>query len=430
MSSYASGLESVVTIRPGDKEEEEEEEEEKDKKSEKNNNVGESKKLLSSNSKLKRSKSVEMKERVANQHAKQATMMTFAPPDLLKKMWHEFSLETTHVMYNEPLKLNSIVVAGDFSGLADEEALDSEVCTVDNLRIDLPELNFSLDAEQFFTTVDVIRNVLLAPPPPKRNYEVEIRSGGADGIGAEVHESLRESDRFLMRSTSRESDFSRSASGSSSALPRSNSFGVGNDANISGIKRRAENRRFGNPNSTVHGGIGDSVGSGSSPRPSSASTSGGGANRSPATFPPDTADPDGRVNTDVDADTDKNRRSSITEAVREMLNKTKLSNKRGRIEMKDFLNDILGELEEKWAEALQLQSVSWGVGRGSWKIKHINKLDDVEVSGQSDRCNPRNDARGLPPSRIFLVLTLLCASLSPFSSRCGAGGLHRIERHD
>ena len=72
--------------------------EEKDKKSEKNNNVGESKKLLSSNSKLKRSKSVEMKERVANQHAKQATMMTFAPPDLLKKMWHEFSLETTHIL--------------------------------------------------------------------------------------------------------------------------------------------------------------------------------------------------------------------------------------------------------------------------------------------------------------------------------------------
>jgi len=47
--------------------------------------------------------------------------------------------------------------------------------------------------------------------------------------------------------------------------------------------------------------------------------------------------------------------------------------------MKDFLNDILGELEEKWAEALQLQSITWGGGRGSWKIMHVNKLDDVEV---------------------------------------------------
>jgi len=62
-----------------------------------------------------------------------------------------------------------------------------------------------------------------------------------------------------------------------------------------------------------------------------------------------------------------------------MLKKTKLNSKRGRLEMKDFLGDILGELEEKWAEALQLQSIAWEVGRGTWRISHFNKLDDVEV---------------------------------------------------
>jgi len=165
--------------------------------------------------------------------------MTFAPPSLLKKMWHEFSLTETHIIYNEPLKLNNLVIAGDFSGPA-HEALVSNVQTVDSMRVDLPELNFALDAEQFFTTVDVIRNVLLAPPPPKRNYEVETKSAAA--FVREGRESLiRESSRSVSLSASLSVDTMNDDVGGS--RPSSTT-------NVSGLKRRAERRRESNPNST------------------------------------------------------------------------------------------------------------------------------------------------------------------------------------
>jgi len=299
--------------------------------------------------KIQRSKSVEMKEQLTTRH--KMSMMTFATPDLLKKMWHEFSLTVQHIMYNEPLKLNNMVVAGEFSALIEEAAI-SDVCTVDSMRVDLPELNFSLDAEQFFTTVDVIRNVLLAPPRQKRNYEVEIKAGAFVGAGRGSSADVE-----VLRDSVRDGFLARNDSDSCGGSPRERARG---DSNISGIKRRAESRRQSNPNSSIHS---------ESPRPSSAGT----VNTSSVPAPFFGEDENlGKANGNVE-------KSSIADSVKEMLKKTKLNTKRGRTEMKEFLNEILGELEEKWAEALQLQSIAWGVGRGSWKIKHINKLDDVEV---------------------------------------------------
>ena len=33
----------------------------------------------------------------------------------------------------------------------------SDICTIDSIFLDVPELSFNLDTEQFFTTLDVVR---------------------------------------------------------------------------------------------------------------------------------------------------------------------------------------------------------------------------------------------------------------------------------
>ena len=100
----------------------------------------------------------------ADRHA----TMTFETPDLLKKMWNEFTIRSRHLNYNKPLKQ----LVGEGGAAGEEDIVVSETATVNSMNVEVPELSFNLDTEQFFTTLDVIRHVLLAPPPPKREYEV------------------------------------------------------------------------------------------------------------------------------------------------------------------------------------------------------------------------------------------------------------------
>lgn len=97
----------------------------------------------------------------ADRHAN----MTFETPDLLKKMWNEFTINSRHVNYNKPLNQLMRDKAVD-----NGEIVVSDTATIDSMNIEVPELSFDLDTEQFFTTLDVVRHVLLAPPPPKREY--------------------------------------------------------------------------------------------------------------------------------------------------------------------------------------------------------------------------------------------------------------------
>jgi len=239
-------------------------------------------------------------------------------------MWYEFSLTVQHVMYNEPLKLNSVVV-GDAN-----EIVVSHVPTVDSMHVDLPELNFILDAEQFFTTVDVIRNVLLAPPPPKRNYELEMKGagggvGGGSGYGGEQIRassvtSLRDIDELALGGIPLPLPILRNESNASAATTTSGSgsTATARERRESGLKRRAESRRASNPSSTIHSHS-PRVGNNS---PMSKTNS---SSPTPTVHDDQSQSSDPIISNNSNSNSNKSRKSSITGAVKEMLEKTKVS---------------------------------------------------------------------------------------------------------
>ena len=121
---------------------------------------------------------------VGQTHAASNAKLTFAPPRLLRKMWHEFTIRSRQISFSKPLTMAEdgelVDVPGEIGpgGLEDHFGLDGldglkqETATIDTLMVDTPELSFALDTEQFFTTLDVVRHVLLAPPGQKKEYEV------------------------------------------------------------------------------------------------------------------------------------------------------------------------------------------------------------------------------------------------------------------
>ena len=261
-------------------------------------------------------------------HAASNAKLTFAPPSLLRKMWHEFTIRSRQISYSKPLAMAEEGELGDVpdeiggtgGGLKDDFGLDGfrqQPPTIDSLLVDTPELSFALDTEQFFTTLDVVRHVLLAPPAPKREYEV-------------VREDV-------------ERPRARSASATSPHSPTNRESRTASGSMAEGVKRRAAVRR----QSTLSGRT-----ISSSERETMAPESSGG----------------------------------WWSDVQNTINGIDVSTKRGRLQMKDAMQEVISELEEIKADTGQTRVIKWGAGKVSWRIKKRGgggetsvADDDVEV---------------------------------------------------
>ena len=227
-----------------------------------------------------------LKTCAADIHAK----TTFQVPILLRKMWEEFTIRSRHVTFTKPLKLmlaeaeaaeERAEQGGAYEHELYSDSVKSDMCTIDSIFVDVPELFFNLDKNQFFTTVDVVRHVLLAPPPAKREYEIDL-------------------DRVSSEENNRRNSTSTSSSNEETVSER--------EGSASQSERNA-------------------------------------------------------------------KWEELAGEVSELL----VGNKRGRQRMRGIVQGVLGDLEERCFEAAQVRSIKWGVGKGTWKIQHEGKLDDVEV---------------------------------------------------
>ena len=215
------------------------------------------------------------------------------------------------------MTLTVVMMNGGGRKKGDDNIGVSDICTIDSIFLDVPELSFNLDTEQFFTTLDVVRHVLLAPPPPKREYEF-VMNDFKEGDGAR----------------SRTSSATESGAGSSGATRLNRGDSTGSSMS-EGVKRRAQQRR-----ESMYGSI-EGIDEG-------------------------------------DETKEETYRTKWDEVISHMGN-IDVSGKKGRQKMREAVQLVLGELEERCFEAAQVRCISWGVGKGTWKINHVNKLDDVEV---------------------------------------------------
>ncbi|GMH48247.1 hypothetical protein TrLO_g884 [Triparma laevis f. longispina] len=276
--------------------------------------------------------------------------MTFVPPSLLRKMWEEFTIRSHQVTYSKPLMM-AIDSSGDgvspFIG-DDESVFEGDLdnanylpqeqapATIDSLILDVPELSFLLDSEQFFTTLDVVRHVLLAPPPQKREYEF-VRHDFEAG-GRETTVSL------YPRPTSVRSGGSMGLESPTNRMGRAQSGSM-----AEGVARRAAVRResvsLRRPSTTSHV---------SSERDEVEGGKGGGGG--------------GRW-----------------EEIKRTIDKIDTTTKRGRAQMKELMQDVMSELEGVKMESSQVRAIKWTVSRASWRIKKKHESmtavadDDVEV---------------------------------------------------
>ena len=156
---------------------------------------------------------------------------------------------------------------------------------------------------------------MLAPPPPKREYEIvenDFVEGDMDG----------------------KSSRSNSAATDLGSGPSRLSRGESSGSMAEGVKKRAEQRRASLKGSAIEEGVEGKGG--------------------------------------------ETYRTKWDEIMAQM-GKINVNGKRGRQKMREAVQLVLGELEERCFEAAQVRCISWGVGKGTWKINHVNKLDDVEV---------------------------------------------------
>lgn len=89
----------------------------------------------------------------------------------MRKIIKSFSFHTRQLFFRQPLDLSPDEIASLFQSrsiISVGGPFGSHCSVMDSVEVHLDQLSFELDSNQFSTTMDLLKNVLLAPPPMPR----------------------------------------------------------------------------------------------------------------------------------------------------------------------------------------------------------------------------------------------------------------------
>jgi len=93
----------------------------------------------------------------------------------MRKIIKSFSFHTRQLFFRQPLDLSPDEIASLFqskSVISVGGPFGSHCSVMDSVEVHLDQLSFELDSYQFSTTMDLLKNVLLAPPPMPRKLHL------------------------------------------------------------------------------------------------------------------------------------------------------------------------------------------------------------------------------------------------------------------
>ena len=245
----------------------------------------------------------------------------------MRKIMKQFSLRTRQMLFRQPLDLSPDEIRHVFSKdliVKVGGSFGSKYSVMDRVEAQLDQLSFELDSYQFNTTLDLIRHVILAPPPMPRKLPTEIADASSKKTSAANFEEAGNN------------GFEELYFAVHRPLPDNKAFDVcdDSDSSISNQSDKPEENDY----------------------DSSAQEKG--------------------------TDYFGGRESLLNqEQLQQILLELRGSHhkKRDRDTLRMAVQNLLGLLEEQQSESRSIRYVEWSLSKASWKIYSPDFLDDVEI---------------------------------------------------